>query len=75
MNDRGLSLTSTEMLKGYILSEIRDDAVREKMNGVWKDMVLILKRMTTKATRPLSKAWLRAHYAETIRETKGWCGQ
>ena len=27
MNDRGLSLTSTEMLKGYVLSRIRD---REK---------------------------------------------
>ena len=44
MNDRGLSLTSTEMLKGYILSEIKDDAVREKMNGVWKDMVLNAKK-------------------------------
>ena len=70
MNDRGLSLTSTEMLKGYILSEIRDDAVREKMNGVWKDMVLILKKDDDKGDETFIKAWLRAHYAETIRETK-----
>lgn len=70
MNDRGLSLTSTEMLKGYILSEIRDDAVREKMNGVWKDMVLILKKNDDKGDETFIKAWLRAHYAETIRETK-----
>lgn len=34
MNDRGLSLTSTEMLKGYLLSEIKSDEVREKMNGL-----------------------------------------
>ena len=70
MNDRGLSLTSTEMLKGYILSEIRDDAVREKMNGVWKDMVLILKKDDDKGDETFIKAWLRAHYAETIRDTK-----
>ena len=70
MNDRGLSLTSTEMLKGYILSEIRDDTVREKMNGLWKDMVLILKKDDDKGDETFIKAWLRAHYAETIRETK-----
>lgn len=34
MNDRGLSLTSTEMLKGYLLSEIKSDSIREKMNGL-----------------------------------------
>ena len=44
MNDRGLSLTSTEMLKGYILSEIKSDSSREKMNGIWKDKVLTLKK-------------------------------
>lgn len=44
MNDRSLSLTSTEMLKGYILSEIKSDSSREKMNGIWKDKVLTLKK-------------------------------
>ena len=44
MNDRGLSLTSTEMLKGYLLSEIKDDTKREKLNDIWKDKVLILKK-------------------------------
>lgn len=43
MNDRGLNLTSTEMLKGYILSEIRDDLEREKLNEVWKNKILQLK--------------------------------
>lgn len=70
MNDRGLSLTSTEMLKGYILSEIKSDSSREKMNGIWKDKVLSLKKDDDKGDETFIKAWLRAHYAETIRETK-----
>ena len=70
MNDRGLSLTSTEMLKGYILSEIREDSVREKMNQLWKEKVLALKKDDDKGDETFIKAWLRAHYAETIRDTK-----
>lgn len=70
MNDRGLSLTSTEMLKGYLLSEIKNDITREKMNGLWKDKVLALKKDDDKGDETFIKAWLRAHYAETIRETK-----
>ena len=70
MNDRGLSLTSTEMLKGYILSEIKNDSVREKMNDLWKEKVLTLKKDDDKGDETFIKAWLRAHYAETIRETK-----
>lgn len=70
MNDRGLSLTSTEMLKGYLLSEIKADSIREKMNGLWKEKVLTLKKDDDKGDETFIKAWLRAHYAETIRETK-----
>jgi len=70
MNDRGLSLTSTEMLKGYLLSEIKSDDIREKMNTVWKEKVLTLKKDDDKGDETFIKAWLRAHYAETIRETK-----
>lgn len=70
MNDRGLSLTSTEMLKGYLLSEIKDDSKREKLNGIWKEKVLALKKDDDKGDETFIKAWLRAQYAETIRETK-----
>ena len=70
MNDRGLSLTSMEMLKGYILSEIKSDDNREKLNEIWKDKVLCLKKDDDKGDETFIKAWLRAHYAETIRETK-----
>lgn len=68
MNDRGLSLTSTEMLKGYLLSEIKSDSIREKMNGLWKEKVLTLKKDDDKGDETFIKAWLRAHYAES--ETK-----
>ncbi len=70
MNDRGLSLTSTEMLKGYLLSEIKDDVKREKLNVIWKNKVLSLKKDDDKSDESFIKAWLRAQYAETIRDTK-----
>ena len=70
MNDRGLSLTSTEMLKGYLLSEIKDDTKREKLNEVWKDKVLELKKDDEDGDENFIKAWLRSQYAETIREGK-----
>lgn len=70
MNDRGLSLTSTEMLKGYLLSEIKDDSKRERLNNIWKEKVLTLKKDDDKGDEAFIKAWLRAQYAETIRDTK-----
>ena len=70
MNDRGLSLTSTEMLKGYILSEIKDDKNREYLNSQWKDKILQLKATDDKGDETFIKSWLRAQYAQTIRETK-----
>jgi hypothetical protein len=71
MNDRGLSLTSTEMLKGYILSEIKSDKEREKMNYIWKENVRSLKNdYDKKGDETFIKAWLRAQFADTIRETK-----
>ena len=60
MNDRGLSLTPAEMLKGYLLSEIKDNDLREQLNGLWKAEVLALE----KDTETFIKAWLRAQYVE-----------
>ena len=70
MNDRGLSLTSTEMLKGFLLSEIKDDKKREELNNLWKDKIFTLRKSDEKGDQTFIKAWLRAQYAETIRETK-----
>lgn len=70
MNDRGLSLTATEMLKGYLLSEIADDSQREAANALWKREILELKVLGKEQESDFIKIWLRAKYAETIRERK-----
>ena len=70
MNDRGLSLTSAEMLKGYLLSEVADDKRRENLNDVWKTKMLDLKKLGKGEEEDCIKAWLRAKYAESIRENK-----
>lgn len=78
MNDRGLSLNTSEMLKGYLLSEIKDDVERNKANDIWKDTVLKLKQSSgdeldgsfnTEDVNFLS-TWIRAKYAQKIREGK-----
>lgn len=73
MNDRGLSLTPTEMLKGYLLSEIKDDSQRNQANDLWKSQILKIKSLdedSKEEDADFIKNWLRAQYAETIRETK-----
>lgn len=70
MNDRGLSLTSAEMLKGYLLSEISDDGRRAELNDLWKQKMLALKELGKGEEEDCIKAWLRAKYAESIRENK-----
>lgn len=68
MNDRGLNLTSSEMLKGYLLAGIDDDDKRQKFNEQWKNMVLRLKKGDDKGDETFIRAWLRAQYAVTIRK-------
>lgn len=73
MNDRGLSLTPTEMLKGYLLAEITDDGQRNRANDLWKAQILKIKSLdedSKEEDADFIKNWLRAQYAETIRETK-----
>ncbi len=78
MNDRGLSLNPSEMLKGYLLSEINDDSQRNEANEIWKSTVLKLKEsesaefngeFNTEDMNFLS-CWLRAQYANTMRQSK-----
>ena len=70
MNDRGLSLTPTEMLKGYLLSMISDDAERFQANEIWKKQILRLKELGKEQESDCIKNWLRSQYAESIRERK-----
>lgn len=72
MNDRGLSLTPAEMLKGYLLSHIEDTDQRNNANKVWSEHIKLLKDIDKDEDANAIKAWLRSQYAEDIRErTRG----
>ena len=70
MNDRGLSLKPAEMLKGYILSEIKDPLRREQANQCWRKLVSELKEIGNDEDSDAIKAWLRSQYARNIRERR-----
>lgn len=75
MNDRGLSLTNTDMLKGYLLASITDATKRAEANKEIKHWLLTFakrdsERDTKESEADFFKAWLRAKYAQDIRERK-----
>lgn len=70
MNDRGLSLTPTEMLKGYILSKIGNVETRNQVGGVWKKQVGLLVDYGKEEDADAVKAWLRGRHAQSIRDRK-----
>jgi uncharacterized protein with ParB-like and HNH nuclease domain len=70
MNDRGLNLTSTEMLKGYILSRFDESKDREKANRFWRESIQSLHRHNKDEDQKFFQAWLRSQYADTIRQGK-----
>ena len=70
MNDRGLNLTSTEMLKGYVLSRFKEPKDRETANRFWKESIQSLHRHSKEEDQKFFQAWLRSQYADTIRQGK-----
>jgi hypothetical protein len=70
MNDRGMNLTSTEMLKGFVLSRISDSHKRGEINSLWKNHVIGLHDYDSNADLDFFKAWFRAKYAVTVRPRK-----
>ena len=70
MNDRGLNLTSAEMLKGYLLSRFQDTKSREKANQLWKETIQELHAHGKEEDQQFCQAWLRSQYAETIRQSR-----
>ena len=77
MNDRGLSLNSAEMLKAYIIQQV-DEADRNTVNKIWQQNITRIKNAFDSQTSGITKAedvdfisaWLRAKYANSIRETR-----
>lgn len=72
VNDRGLSLTPSEMLKGHLLAAIEDEPKRIEAGKIWRDHIESLKRLDDNKEEDADaiKSWLRSQYAETIRERK-----
>jgi hypothetical protein len=70
MNDRGLSLTPADMLKGYLLANITDSARRTRASRTWKERVQALADIGKDEDADGIKSWLRSQYAESIRERK-----
>jgi uncharacterized protein with ParB-like and HNH nuclease domain len=74
MNDRGKPLSPADMLKAYLLAPIEEPQARQQANQTWKQQVLELISWgdTHEPERDANciKAWLRAQYAESIRERK-----
>lgn len=67
MNDRGLRLTPSEMLKGFILSRYKQNDRRIKANELWRKAMQSLHTYEKDEDLRFFQAWLRAQYADTIR--------
>ena len=70
MNDRGLSLTPTDMLKGYLLSQITDDTSRQNARDIWEQQIQTLQTIGKDEGSEAIKAWLRSQYGNTADDFK-----
>lgn len=70
MNDRGLSLSPTDMLKGYLLANITDEKSRNRAAKTWKGWITKFQAISKDDESNFFKTWLRSQYAENIRERK-----
>lgn len=67
MNDRGLSLSLPEMLKGYILANVRHEDDQHTVNTTWKKHMQCLKELGKEEDADFFKNWFRSQHGETIR--------
>ncbi len=67
MNDRGLSLSPADMLKGYLLANI-DENKRTVASNRWRDCIRKLNEAGKEVEADCFKAWFRSQYALKIRE-------
>ena len=70
MNDRGLSLSPLDMLKGYVLVNISDEAKQLHASNTWKRRIGELMELGKDEDADAFKTWLRSQYADSIRERK-----
>lgn len=70
MNDRGLSLSLPEMLKGYVLANISHEEDQRTVNTAWKTEMQRLREIGDEEDVDFFKDWLRARHAQSIRAGK-----
>ncbi|SEG78948.1 Uncharacterized conserved protein, contains ParB-like and HNH nuclease domains [Thermomonospora echinospora] len=70
MNDRGLKLTPSDMLKGYLLANMEDGEPRTKANDLWRKRLRALNERADDAGSDFLKTWLRSQYSTKIRERR-----
>lgn len=68
MNDRGLPLSPTDMLKSHLLANSGSEEVKVKLNALWKRRIDQLLQIDKEEDADAIKSWLRAKFAEKIRE-------
>ena len=70
MNDRGLRLSNTDMLKSFLLARIREPNKIDAANRLWRERITELTDLDKNSDSEFIKHWLRGKYAKTIRERK-----
>lgn len=66
MNDRGLKLAPTDMLKSYLLAQLQDQRQIKTSDDFWRDRVRRLNDTQDNAAGDFFKAWLRSGYATSV---------
>ena len=69
MNDRGRPINPTDVLKGFVLSQINDSQKQEEANIKWKKVVDELRNHSERFEITFFKHWLRAKCAVTMRKS------
>ena len=70
MNDRGMQLSNTDMLKSFLLSKIDEQEI-EDANKLWRGRINSLTDLYNNADSAFIKVWLRSKYADSFRTRKG----
>ena len=65
MNDRGLPLSPTDMLKGYLLTKMTD-VQRDKASKIWRNRIQNLQNLGKDEAENAIKAWLRSQHANRM---------
>lgn len=70
MNDRGLRLSNTDMLKSFLIARMEVPGDITAANTLWRARVEELNEVERNSDAEFIKFWLRGKYADTIRDRK-----